>query len=234
MDRRKSIRAPLGNFEAATVGLAELLRNRTRTLHVEAERSGIIRELLRGSSSRQGYALLLRNLLPAYSELERGLDRHVNSRGVRAIVRPALYRALAIEADLVGLAGSRWIETLALLPAGTRYRRSIAAAADGDGARLIAHAYLRYLGDLSGGQIIKRLLAKSLGLGAAVLSFYDFPDIADVGAFKADYRSALERAAIEIGDIAPILDEAENAFRLNIALSEAVFTQSRVRDTVGD
>jgi heme oxygenase len=35
-------------------------------------------------------------------------------------------------------------------------------AAEGDGTRLIAHAYTRYLGDLSGGQILQRLLARSL------------------------------------------------------------------------
>jgi heme oxygenase (biliverdin-producing, ferredoxin) len=207
-----------------TAGFANLLRDRTRALHAAAERSGIIREILRGGSTREGYALLLRNLLPTYQELERGLDRHAHSRGVRQVAMKTLYRAPAIEADLLGLAGSQWNNVLPLLPEGERYAHCVAVAAGGDGARLIAHAYLRYLGDLSGGQIMKRLLQKSLGLDSASLSFYDFANIADIGAFKAEFRSALDRTAIEVGDTGPVIDEAELAFELNIALSEAVYT----------
>ena len=52
---------------------------RTKTLHVEAERTGIIRDLLRDEATRKGYVLLLRNLLPAYQALEQGLERHRDS-----------------------------------------------------------------------------------------------------------------------------------------------------------
>ena len=57
---------------------------RTKALHVEAERSGIIRELLRGSATRDGYILLLRNLLPAYQAMEKGLARHIKTPGLGA------------------------------------------------------------------------------------------------------------------------------------------------------
>ena len=58
------------------VSIVTALYLRTRNLHLEAERSGIIRELLRGNASRNGYILLLRNLLPAYQAMEQGLARH--------------------------------------------------------------------------------------------------------------------------------------------------------------
>jgi heme oxygenase len=222
MDARTPVYAPADQAEPASVGLAARLRERTRDLHVAAERSGIIRELLRGGGTRDGYATLLRNLLPAYRELERGLERHADSPGVRLLAKPALYRAGAIEADLVELAGPRWGETLVLLPEGDYYACAIAAAADGDGVGLIAHAYMRYFGDLSGGRIMQRLLAKSLDLGAAAIAYYEFPAIADIAAFKADYRAALDRAGAEIGDAAPVLDAAVAGFEFNIALSEAV------------
>ncbi len=227
MDARTPVYAAPERSEPALPGLAVRLRERTRDLHVAAERSGIIRELLRGGGTRDGYATLLRNLLPAYRELERGLERHANLPGVGLLAKPALYRAGAIEADLEGLAGPRWGETLVLLPEGEHYARCIAAAADGDGIRLIAHAYLRYFGDLSGGRIMQRLLAKSLGLSAAVLAYYEFPDIADIAAFKADYRAAIDLAGAEIGDAAPVLDAAAAGFQLNIAISEAVHLSVR-------
>lgn len=50
-----------------------------------------------------------------------------------------------------------------------------APAAQGP-ARLLAHAYVRYLGDLSGGQTIRRRIAKAYGVGedGAGVEFYRF------------------------------------------------------------
>ncbi len=137
------------------------------------------------SASRDGYILLLRNLLPAYQAMERGLARHRKTPGFGALANYRLDRAPAIEADLGALCGKSWQRDIPLLPAGDNYARRIAEAAEGNGARLIAHAYTRYLGDLSGGQILQRLLARSLELRPAELSFYDFPRYADLAALKA-------------------------------------------------
>jgi heme oxygenase len=155
---------------------------RTKTLHVEAERTGIIRDLLRGGASREGYILLLRNLLPAYLAMEQGLERHRGSPHLGQLAAYRLDRAAAIEADLVSLCGERWSQDVPLLAAGELYAGRIAKAAEGDGARLIAHAYTRYLGDLSGGQILQRLLARSLQLRPSELSFYEFPRFSDLQA----------------------------------------------------
>lgn len=64
---------------SSSVSVVTALYLRTKTLHVEAERTGIIRDLLRGEASREGYVLLLRNLLPAYQAMEQGLHRHRSS-----------------------------------------------------------------------------------------------------------------------------------------------------------
>jgi heme oxygenase len=202
--------------------LADALRSRTRSLHREAESSGIMHDLLRGVGSRRGYAVLLRNLLPAYRELEAGLDRLERAPGVRAIVEPALYRACAIESDLASLCGAQWQRSLPLLDAGERYAAAVAAAGRGDGARLIAHAYVRFLGDLNGGRLMKERLRHALGLEARQLAFFEFVEIADLDAFRLRYRRSFDLAASDLRDIEPVLAEAELAFRLNIDLSCAV------------
>jgi heme oxygenase len=199
-----------------------MLREATLSLHVQAERSGVIGQLLRGGGTRDGYALLLRNLVPAYRQMEQGLGRHTNSAVLGSLVRRELFRSSAIESDLDRLAGTDWSERLPLLPAAARYARTVSAAAEDGGVRLVAHAYLRYLGDLSGGQIMKRLLAKSLGLDAAALAFYDFPDIEDLSAFKDEYRLAIDNVVVEGTDAATIVDEAVLGFQLTIELSNAV------------
>ena len=66
-----------------------------------------------------------------------------------------------------------------------------------DAPRLIAHAYVRYLGDLSGGRIVGRILARSPGLGPEALSFYDFPGIADPD------QDPLDRVIVIIDDHTP-------------------------------
>lgn len=195
---------------------------RTKTLHREAERTGIIRDLLHGEVTREGYLLLLRNLLPAYRAMEQGLDHHRRSPALGGLAGYRLDRAAALEADLVALCGARWSYRIPLLEAGERYAIRMSRAAEGDGTRLIAHAYTRYLGDLSGGQILKRLLARSLGLQPSELSFYDFPSFADFDALKADYRRALDEAGAAVTDQQALIEEGATAFSLNIDLSCAV------------
>ncbi len=198
------------------------LHLRTKTLHVEAERTGIIRDLLRGEATREGYVLLLRNLLPAYQAMEQGLERHRGSPALGRLAEYRLDRAPALEADLVALCGERWSHGLPLLAAGELYAGRIAQAAEDDGTRLIAHAYTRYLGDLSGGQILQRLLARSLELRPSELSFYDFPRFSDLDALKADYRQALDQAGAIAADPQTMIEEGAIAFSLNIDLSCAI------------
>ncbi|MGH6641334.1 MAG: heme oxygenase (biliverdin-producing) [Bradyrhizobium sp.] len=203
-------------------GVVTSLYLRTKTLHVEAERTGVIRDLLRGQASREAYALLLRNLLPAYQAMEQGLERHLQSPGIGVLAQYRLDRAPAIESDLLALCGRRWSQDIPLLTAGDHYAQRVAKAAEGDGSRLIAHAYTRYLGDLSGGQILQRLLARSPGLHPAELTFYNFPRFSDLDALKMDYRKALDHAGIVAADRHAVIEEAAIAFSLNIDLSCAV------------
>ena len=201
--------------------LSTLLREGTRAQHVRAERSGFIADLLRGRGQRAGYVLLLRNLLPAYRALEQGLEHHGASPVFAGLAWPALFRASALERDLDVLAGPDWPRTIELLPEGKRYADVVTAAGIGAGHGLLAHAYTRYLGDLSGGQVIGRLLGRSLGMTEEALSFYRFAAIEDADAFKREFRRALD-AAGPLVDGASVVEEAVTAFELNIALSEAI------------
>ena len=198
------------------------LRTRTGPLHTQAERSGIIAEILRGRVSRDGYALYLRNLLPAYQAMEHGLGRHHQMPGFHGIAEPSLFRAEAILRDLTTLCDQDWANALPLLPEGELYAKRMIHAAGGDGTALIGHAYTRYLGDLSGAQVLKRSLMRASGLQPDMLTFFDFPAIADLAAFRDEFRAALDAAAADIPDTDLVLSEAVQAFQHNIDISEAV------------
>ena len=215
-------RPAVPSHESHRDSVVSALYLRTKTLHVEAERSGVIRELLRGEASRDGYVLLLRNLHPAYCELEAGLEHHRTSPVLGKLAAYQLNRAPALLSDLDALAGPQWSRDVPLLPEGEAYAQRIREVSKGNGSGLIAHAYTRYLGDLSGGLILQRLLAKSLALKPNELSFYDFRNFAEPVALKADYRQALDEAGAAAADKQSVVEEGAIAFSLNIDLSRAI------------
>jgi heme oxygenase len=202
-------------------GLVQRMRRRTSQLHRLAERSGVVAELLRGQITQTAYALLLRNLLPAYQTMEQALDQGTSPL-LHGIGHPSLSRTAAIEADLSRLAGHDWPASLSLLPSGQRYADRVSQAAQGDGALLIAHSYTRYLGDLSGGQIIGRRLASlfpEIGPGLQFTRFDGIPNLRD---FAEAYRLALDQAGTRLSDSDRVVEEAAVAFQMNIDVSNEI------------
>jgi heme oxygenase (biliverdin-producing, ferredoxin) len=204
------------------LSLSDALRERTAALHRRAEHSGIINDILLRRTDQRSYAVLLRNLLPAYRQMEADLERLRDNEGFCAFARPELRRADRITHDLEILCGADWKRELPLLSAGKRYAARVAKAGEGDGVRLMAHAYVRYFGDLSGGQLVARLLSTSLGLPPQALSFYDFLVAADVRSLKEEMRVALDCEGRNPNRRERIIEEGVRAFEHNIEVSEAV------------
>jgi heme oxygenase (biliverdin-producing, ferredoxin) len=204
------------------VGLSTALRKRTAQLHAQAESSGIIALILTGTVTRSGYALYLRNLLPAYREMEQALERHRTSPGFGYMAQSSLHRAGRIEADLDTMAGPGWPAILPLLSTGRHYAERVRRAGAGNAELLYAYAYTRYLGDLYGGQTLRRHLVRRFGAHFRATEFTEFPAIQEIRRFTADFGAALDEAGRNIANPGPVIEEAAIAFRLNIALSEEV------------
>lgn len=190
--------------------LASILKQETQAAHRRAETSGVIRRLVRQQASRAIYIAYLRNLHPVYQMLEQRLAELGREPPFDVIAHPALYRRTALERDLSALAGNGWRDSIAMLPATRAYITRLATA---DEAQLAAHSYVRYLGDINGGTIIKRLLRKSLALDETELAFYEFDDISDPAAFCDDFKAALDTLS-KYHDTRRIVDEALVGFRL--------------------
>ena len=211
-----------GGAGAEKLGLADAMRDRTRSLHLQAEQSGIIREILHGRASRGRYVLYLRNLLPAYEQLETGIEKQRHLPALAGMARREIYRSSALRSDLEALGGADWKTSVPVLSAAARYADRIALAARGNGTRLLAHAYTRYLGDLNGGAVLGRILARTLALEPGARAFYAFPLIADLNLFIKEYRQSFDSAGCKIADFDDVLGEAEAAFRDNIEVSREV------------
>ena len=75
-----------------------------------------------------------------------------------------------------------------------------------------AHAYVRYLGDLSGGQMLARIVANSLCLAPNQgVSFYDFGSTENVKRLAQEFRAGLDLLADE-ESAQTVVDEACAAF----------------------
>lgn len=184
----------------------DAIKAATWPLHVKAERSGIVADILAGRASRFGVALFLFNLVPVYRVLD----------GTR-FAPPVLRRAELLEADVRLLAPDGG---LPLLPEAVAYAERIGGCGD-DG--LIAHAYVRYLGDLNGGRILKRRLVACLGEVGAGLRCLDYPALDDVAGFAGGYRAELDRA-VRAADFDVVRAEAVAGFEATFDLSKAVLT----------
>ncbi len=223
-----AISAVHANTVTAPDSLVRRMRARTAKLHQQAEQSGAVAALLQERITPNAYALYLRNLLPAYQVMEAALHRLRDSPLFRGLAEPALYRAEAITADLAALAGPDWSKHLPLLPCGRHYAERIDRAAGGNAARLLAHCYTRYLGDLSGGQIIGRRLIKLLPPDMPAVAFTHFSGIADLRGFAGQYRAAIDQAGVLLANPAPVIEEAAAAFQQNIDLSDETDAAGRL------
>ena len=196
--------------------LAEQLRNDTRALHTEVERTGVMRLLLRGQLDRPSYCALLRNLHAVYAALEPALVRHAAHPDVAPVVFEALFRAAPAAADLADLHGADWHAAIPLQAATMRYVARLHELAAHAPELLVAHAYLRYLGDLSGGQILHKIVAQSLHLAPGTgTRFYEFGSPTDVAGHLRAFRVGLDALPLPAGVQAAIVHETCNAFRLH-------------------
>lgn len=171
----------MAGSEPAT--LAERLRIGTAAVHREAERSALMRRLLGGRADRNTHLALLEQLLPVYATLESLVSVHATHPWLATVWSPELARTAALRADLGARADT------APLPATTRYVERLRGLDDGaptSAARLLAHVYVRHLGDLSGGQILQRVLGNT-----PALAFHHFGTPADVARLKALMRNGL-------------------------------------------
>jgi heme oxygenase len=193
--------------------LAARLRTQTWPAHRQVEATPFVRTMLRGGLSLPAYCLLLASLHPIYAALESGLQRHAGRPEVAAIYAEPLLREAALAADLAHLHGADWRGTLEAQPQALAYAEHLSSLADAAPALLVAHAYVRYLGDLSGGQTLRRIVAGSLGLqGGHGTHFYDFGPPAQVSALAGGLRAGLDRIDSDEATRAAIVAEAEQAF----------------------
>ncbi|GMA32758.1 heme oxygenase (biliverdin-producing) [Litorihabitans aurantiacus] len=196
--------------------LSVLLREATRPQHEHAETRSFVSDLMGGALGRDAYIDLTRQHHAIYTALEAAGERLRDDAVAAPFVLPELLRVPSLEADLAILAGPGWREERTLVPATLAYTARLDAIARPE--HLLAHHYTRYLGDLSGGQIVARMLQRHYGMTPEELTFYTFADIPKPKPYKDAYRARLDAAPLTSEGTGAVVAEAAVAFDLNAAL----------------
>ncbi|BBZ22872.1 heme oxygenase (biliverdin-producing) [Mycolicibacter hiberniae] len=201
-----SLQAPVD--PDAVRSLSNAMREGSQAAHDAAEASPFVSELMGGRVNEQGYVDYLSRLRMVYAALEAAVRANREDALVASVYDPALERLSAIEADLQFWTGGAVPEVDS--PAVQAYCDRIGAASN---SALLAHHYTRYLGDLSGGQAVGRVLDRTFSLGGAGLAFYEFPVRAKP--YKDAYRARLDNLGLTPDEIDGVVDEVRFAFGLN-------------------
>lgn len=184
------------------------LHARIGKAHHQAEGMAFSRALLEGQASPLQIAALIRALAPAYALLEQQGPELASALGAHAIPWSALARTTALEHDLAVLASVATTPASAAAAIWLEQLKVIAAQAP---HRWMAHVYVRYGGDLSGGQQLAAQANAILARHALpALSFWTFES--DVPALKQQLHDGFEQMDLSAEEEEELLEEAELAF----------------------
>lgn len=201
--------------------LSAELRDATADAHADAEGSTFITQLMDGSLNTSAFVLFTVQLHVIYEAFEQALHAHYRDHPLlEGLDDRRLDRRAAIRADLEhlhpGFEDAIADGRLPIVPATNRYVEVLADEHTVE--RIVANHYVRYLGDLSGGQAIARLVARNYDVAPEGLGFYDFPGIEKLKVYKDQYRSALDNLEVDDVTRAALVAAAVEAFHLNRAV----------------
>lgn len=216
--------------------LSTRLREGTMKSHTTAENTAFMKCFIKGIVEREPLRKLFADLYFVYSALETALQNHVNHPIIGTLYFPELNRTENLAGDLAFYYGENWLEEITASPAGCVYRDRIQTLSKTDPVLLIAHAYTRYMGDLSGGQSLKNVIRSALSLPPdRGTNFYEFSQISTPEArrvFKERYRQTFDEFPVDADTIERIVAEANAAFTLNQDVMHEL--EADVKAAIGD
>ncbi|TXK18959.1 heme oxygenase (biliverdin-producing) [Homoserinibacter sp. GY 40078] len=205
----------------SVIPFSQALRERTWSSHSDSEGAGFMTDLMKGEGTRDDYIALVAQHYFIYAALEAAETVFAGDAVVEHFATPRLTRLPALEADLEFLLGDDWREQITPLPTTVAYVDRIRhVAAERWAGGFVAHHYTRYLGDLSGGQFIRKVMQRHFGFETNGVGFYLFDEIASPQEFKETYRDELDRVAWDDAERERVIDEVLLAYRFNTELFE--------------
>lgn len=199
--------------------LSEALKTETAAAHTRAEDSAFVEQLIAGGACAPAFTALVAQQLVFYRAMEDVLHRHyLDDPLVGAVADRKLDRVPALELDMAHHFGPDYDVRLAtgeirICPATTAYATAFTTAHSPE--MMLANHYVRYLGDLSGGQIIARMVGRHYGIPDEGLHFYRFAEIPKPRPYKDAYRARLDALDLTPVQRGRVIEAAVESFEQN-------------------
>ncbi|KAG8514084.1 Heme oxygenase 1, partial [Galemys pyrenaicus] len=203
--------------------LSEALKEATKEVHTQAENAEFMKNFQKGQVTREGFKLVMASLYHIYVALEEEIERNKENPVYTPLYFPEeLHRRAALEQDMAFWYGPGWEKAVPCTQATRSYVQRLHEVGRREPELLVAHAYTRYLGDLSGGQVLKKIAQKALDLPSSGegVAFFTFPNIESATKFKQLYRSRMNALEMTPEVRRRVIEEAKTAFLLNIRMFE--------------
>ena len=204
------------------------IKEGTKKSHSAAENTSFVASFLRGVVSKESYKALVKDLYYVYRTLEEEFEKHKDHPVVGKLYLPELNRVNNLEKDLRFYYGPDWRSIIMPSVACAEYVSRIKCCSYTNPNLLVGHHYTRYLGDLSGGQILYNIAKRSLPFtkyeldAGEGLHFYEFDSIPDAKEYKEKYRAVLNSLDLNQNQVDEIIEEANYAFKLNMDMFNAL------------
>lgn len=205
-----------------TSPLSRMMKEGSQAEHDAAEASVFMEALVDSRINQAGYAHYLQMFRPVYVAMEEVSEALRDDPIAGAVIDPNLYRLDAIDQDLAYWKQFGDVEIASA--AVDAYVKQVHESASWGGL-FLAHHYTRYLGDLSGGQAIGRILERTFSLKDKVgIAFYEFDAIEKPKPYKDKYRATLDALDLSAAEKQKVTDEVRATFRLNQAIFDELGT----------
>lgn len=197
------------------------LHEKTKDIHDKSDKL-INLKLAVVLTNKEAWGQAVGQFYYVFQTIEQCIKQHLDHPNVSPLYIKDLERTKAFEKDLQYYLGSDWQGKLELTEPTKKYCDRIIAAAKEDPTLLVAYSHSMYLALLAGGQIIKRIVRKTLGLpNEEGLAIFDFP-----GSDRKDVKDHL-KYNINCLDLTRsqkdmILKEKRLCFQMNNAIAESV------------
>lgn len=200
------------------ISFSAQLRGGTTTEHNNAEHSKTMTDLMAGDLSLEQFIAMQVQHGFVYEALENALDAVAHDPIVAPFVDERLRRTPSMRSDLLSLDAASKVQ-LSPTAATQAYVEHLTDLAQTWPLGVIAHHYTRYLGDLSGGQFICRVVERTYGIDASSgTSFFHFTEIESIPGFKEEYRSKLDALPLGIEDRDRFINEVMKAYEMSTDL----------------
>ncbi|XP_016022068.2 heme oxygenase 2 [Rousettus aegyptiacus] len=218
---KKNSRTPERENHTRMADLSELLKEGTKEAHDRAENTQFVKDFLKGNIRKELFKLATTALYFTYSALEEEMDSNKDHPAFAPLYFPMeLHRKEALTKDMEYFFGEDWKKQVKCSEATRKYVERIHYVGQHEPELLVAHAYTRYMGDLSGGQVLKKVAQRALKLPSTGegTQFYLFENVNNAQQFKQFYRARMNALDLNPKTKEKIVEEANKAFEYNMQI----------------